>query len=147
MRITISIQMIPTRMPARVTPQIMLAPSRSLLRYLRQACLHHPHRPNAPNGSIQKTCAAASTYAFSTTTPNRSGHSKWATIKHDKARADAKKNKQRSVLAQQIELMVRCTYTPSPKGIYLHCTWRSTNHQIKAQNLNHFPRLRTPFQR
>jgi hypothetical protein len=76
----------------------MLAPSLSLLRYLRQACHQELRLTLNPNGRT-----------FSTTAAIASGHSKWATIKHDKARADAKKNKQRSILAQQIELMSKCT--------------------------------------
>ncbi|EON61561.1 hypothetical protein W97_00776 [Coniosporium apollinis CBS 100218] len=40
--------------------------------------------------------------AFSTRTSLQSGHSKWATIKHDKGKNDAAKNKQRSVFSHEI---------------------------------------------
>ncbi|SLM38853.1 YebC-like [Lasallia pustulata] len=39
--------------------------------------------------------------------PLLSGHSRWSKIKHDKGNEDAKKNKQRSVLAQEIALASR----------------------------------------
>lgn len=40
--------------------------------------------------------------AFSTTTTNLSGHNRWSKIKHDKGKADAHKNRQRSIFAQEI---------------------------------------------
>jgi hypothetical protein len=86
----------------------MLAPSRRLLLYLRQACKAQSQASSALNGSQRATAL------FSTSACANSGHSKWATIKHDKARADAKKNKQRSMLAQQIELMSKRTLPPPP---------------------------------
>ncbi|KIV98363.1 uncharacterized protein PV09_09799 [Verruconis gallopava] len=73
----------------------MPTPSRSLLRYLRGFCY--------TDAQSKKTFEGC--YAFSTTVVAASGHSKWATIKHDKAKVDMKRNKQRSMLAQQIELM------------------------------------------
>lgn len=39
---------------------------------------------------------------FHETAASQSGHSRWSTIKHDKAKADASKNKARSVFAQEI---------------------------------------------
>ncbi|KZF21358.1 DUF28 domain protein [Xylona heveae TC161] len=39
---------------------------------------------------------------FSTTVNLWSGHNKWSTIKHDKGKNDAKKNKQRTILAKEI---------------------------------------------
>ncbi|KAL1640497.1 hypothetical protein SLS58_006847 [Diplodia intermedia] len=41
---------------------------------------------------------------LTTSTRLQSGHSKWATIKHDKAKNDAAKNKQRSVFSHEIIL-------------------------------------------
>lgn len=72
----------------------MIAPSRSLLRFLRCAARHH--------------VPACRLRAFATTGTASSGHSRWSTIKHDKAKADAKKNKNRSMLAEQIELVTKC---------------------------------------
>jgi hypothetical protein len=46
--------------------------------------------------------------ALSTTSPLLSGHSKWATIKHDKAKNDSAKNKQRSVLSTIITNASKC---------------------------------------
>ena len=41
---------------------------------------------------------------FSSTATTRSGHNRWSKIKHDKGTADAKKNRERSVLAAKITL-------------------------------------------
>jgi YebC/PmpR family DNA-binding regulatory protein len=40
--------------------------------------------------------------AFSVTTTHLSGHNRWSKIKHDKGKADAHKNRQRSIFAQEI---------------------------------------------
>lgn len=40
--------------------------------------------------------------AFSATTSQLSGHNRWSKIKHDKGKADAYKNRQRSIFAQEI---------------------------------------------
>ena len=40
--------------------------------------------------------------AFSATTIPLSGHNRWSKIKHDKGKADALKNRQRSIFAQEI---------------------------------------------
>lgn len=40
--------------------------------------------------------------AFSATTAHLSGHNRWSKIKHDKGKADAYKNRQRSIFAQEI---------------------------------------------
>lgn len=40
--------------------------------------------------------------ALSTTSTNFSGHNRWSKIKHDKGKADAHKNRQRSIFAQEI---------------------------------------------
>ncbi|KAF1810300.1 YebC-like protein [Eremomyces bilateralis CBS 781.70] len=42
-----------------------------------------------------------------------SGHSRWATIRHDKGKNDAAKNKQRNVFAKEIELASKL-YGPNP---------------------------------
>ncbi|KAF2398247.1 glucose-1-phosphate adenylyltransferase [Trichodelitschia bisporula] len=63
----------------------MKAPTANLLRILRRNC-QHQLRP------LSTSCARAS------------GHNKWSTIKHDKAKNDALKNKKRSVFAHELEL-------------------------------------------
>ncbi|KJX96105.1 duf28 domain-containing protein [Zymoseptoria brevis] len=40
--------------------------------------------------------------SFATTASLRSGHSRWSKIKHDKAKVDASKNRQRSIFAHEI---------------------------------------------
>lgn len=45
----------------------------------------------------------------------QSGHSKWATIKHDKAKNDAAKNKQRSVFSHEIILATKRMQFPHHK--------------------------------
>ncbi|KAL1633946.1 hypothetical protein SLS56_002537 [Neofusicoccum ribis] len=44
---------------------------------------------------------------LTTSTRLQSGHSKWATIKHDKAKNDAAKNKQRSIFSHEIILATK----------------------------------------
>ncbi|EOD52538.1 putative duf28 domain-containing protein [Neofusicoccum parvum UCRNP2] len=44
---------------------------------------------------------------LATSTRLQSGHSKWATIKHDKAKNDAAKNKQRSIFSHEIILATK----------------------------------------
>ncbi|KAI9837168.1 MAG: hypothetical protein M1838_004891 [Thelocarpon superellum] len=45
---------------------------------------------------------------MSSTVPLASGHSRWSTIKHDKGKNDAAKNRQRSALSQELMLASRC---------------------------------------
>lgn len=45
---------------------------------------------------------------FSTTLGVQSGHNKWSTIKHDKAKNDAQKNKVALKFAGQIAVAARC---------------------------------------
>ncbi|KAI9832562.1 MAG: hypothetical protein M1819_004352 [Sarea resinae] len=49
------------------------------------------------DGYICQRCRNLSSSAYL-----NSGHSRWSTIKHDKGKADAVKNKQRSILAQEL---------------------------------------------
>lgn len=53
--------------------------------------------------------------SFHHTPAAESGHSRWSTIKHDKAKADATKNKQRSVFAQEIATASKL-FGPDPNG-------------------------------
>ena len=50
-----------------------------------------------PSTTTPTTCRA-----FSATTIPLSGHNRWSKIKHDKGKADALKNRQRSIFAQEI---------------------------------------------
>ncbi|RYN63412.1 hypothetical protein AA0118_g4830 [Alternaria tenuissima] len=60
------------------------------------------HVPRSRNWRIQEQVRCLST------TPNlQSGHSKWATIKHDKAKNDAGKSKQRSLMTRDITNAVK----------------------------------------
>lgn len=52
--------------------------------------------------------------SFTTSPPTFSGHSKWATIKHDKARNDGRKNAVRNIIAKDIANASRAA-GPDPK--------------------------------
>ena len=52
--------------------------------------------------SIPTTPPTTTHRAFSTTPTLLSGHNRWSKIKHDKGKADALKNRQRSIFAQEI---------------------------------------------
>jgi YebC/PmpR family DNA-binding regulatory protein len=52
--------------------------------------------------SITPTLPPPTHRAFSTTPTLLSGHNRWSKIKHDKGKADAYKNRQRSIFAQEI---------------------------------------------
>ncbi|KAK5122864.1 hypothetical protein LTR85_003779 [Meristemomyces frigidus] len=47
-------------------------------------------------------CQICRTRGLATATTLRSGHNRWSKIKHDKGKADAVKNRQRSIFAQEI---------------------------------------------
>jgi hypothetical protein len=49
--------------------------------------------------------------SFCTSHRTGSGHSRWSTIKHDKAKADGAKNKLRNFLAKEIELASKRSFT------------------------------------
>lgn len=65
----------------------MIAPSRSFLRFWR---------------TVDSTSCPKCTRTFATTPATFSGHSRWSTIKHDKGKADAVKNKQRTIFSKDI---------------------------------------------
>lgn len=50
---------------------------------------------------------------FSTTSVTLSGHSKWSTIKHDKAKNDAEKNRVANKFANAIAVAAKCMYEPT----------------------------------
>ena len=52
--------------------------------------------------NYQSVCQRCLIRSFSTTSPLLSGHSRWSKIKHDKGKADAIKNRQRSQFAREI---------------------------------------------
>ncbi|KAF1834610.1 YebC-like protein [Decorospora gaudefroyi] len=65
-----------------------------------QCICRHASRPKRLRIQEQVRC-------LSSTSPLQSGHSKWATIKHDKARNDAGKSKQRSLITRDITNAVK----------------------------------------
>ncbi|KAJ5330827.1 hypothetical protein N7476_000610 [Penicillium atrosanguineum] len=50
---------------------------------------------------------------FSTASVLFSGHNKWSTIKHDKAKKDKGKSKERAMVSKEISSATQCTYRPS----------------------------------
>lgn len=56
---------------------------------------------------------------LSTSASLQSGHSRWSTIKHDKAKNDSLKNKQRSVFAHEIANASKCPLSTEAAAWYL----------------------------
>lgn len=52
--------------------------------------------------NVPVTCQRCQSRSFVTTVRSQSGHNRWSKIKHDKAKVDAGKNRQRSIFAQEI---------------------------------------------
>lgn len=77
-----------------------MAPSRGLVRLMLSS---------RRNSRYQCQCRKS----FSTTPTLFSGHNRWSKIKHDKAKADASRNRQRSLFANEIALASRL-YGPDP---------------------------------
>jgi transcriptional/translational regulatory protein YebC/TACO1 len=48
-----------------------------------------------------------------------SGHNRWSTIKHDKGKNDAQKNRLRSILAKELMLASKCTRVPGSVFVLL----------------------------
>ncbi|KAF2204362.1 DUF28-domain-containing protein [Delitschia confertaspora ATCC 74209] len=80
----------------------MAAPSRFL-----------PRRVLSVEEAARCVCRRPVARYFSSSPPAWSGHSKWATIKHDKAKADNVKNKQRTIIAKDITNAVKIS-GPNP---------------------------------
>ncbi|KAF2216640.1 hypothetical protein CERZMDRAFT_33578 [Cercospora zeae-maydis SCOH1-5] len=79
-----------------------MAPSRGLLQLLcRRAA-----------SSISRPCHVRS---FAGSAQQSSGHNRWSKIQHDKAKVDARKNKQRSIFAAEIALASKL-YGPDPNA-------------------------------
>jgi len=68
---------------------VIMAPSRGFDRAISRPVLNY-------------VCATCRTRTFTSTATLRSGHNRWSKIKHDKGKADAAKNRQRSIFAQEI---------------------------------------------
>ncbi|CAK1361768.1 putative transcriptional regulatory protein [Cercospora beticola] len=79
-----------------------MAPSRGLVHIL--------HR-RAPS-SLRSPCYVRS---FTASSLQSSGHNRWSKIQHDKAKVDARKNKQRSIFAAEIALASKL-YGPDPNA-------------------------------
>lgn len=86
----------------------MLVPSYNFLRYW------HALEQNVCSST--RMCRSITTYATL-----RSGHSRWSTIKHDKAKKDASKTKQRTVLSKEIERAVQSVFTSSEHPALHRC--------------------------
>ncbi|KAL6707035.1 hypothetical protein ACN47E_004787 [Coniothyrium glycines] len=78
----------------------MSPPLRQLVPAWTRCVCRHALRPRRARQPEQARCLSS--------TPGRhSGHSKWATIKHDKAKNDAGKSKQRSLMTRDISNAVK----------------------------------------
>lgn len=51
---------------------------------------------------LSNICHRCHARLFATTLPSPSGHNRWSKIKHDKGKADAVKNRQRSIFSQEL---------------------------------------------
>lgn len=90
----------------RLTPVKTLTASR---RSTSTPKMSLPFAPRAVSRALRSpnyVCGACRR-GLTTSTRLQSGHSKWATIKHDKAKNDAAKNKQRSVFSHEIILATK----------------------------------------
>ena len=79
-----------------------MAPSRGLSRILSSS-------------SRIYTCPRCRSRAFATSPYVQSGHNRWSKIKHDKGKADAAKNRQRSIFAHEIATASKL-FGPDPNG-------------------------------
>jgi YebC/PmpR family DNA-binding regulatory protein len=98
-------------------------PRTEFLQHLQQHCFIPSARPmstplgrcfaalrsfeNTTHGTCQRAAAPASRRHLSSSAPRWSGHSKWATIKHDKGKNDAAKSKLRVSLGKDISNAVK----------------------------------------
>ena len=77
-----------------------------------------------PRLGTQWVCNACR--AFSLSAADRSGHSRWSTIKHDKAKNDKAKSKERGILTQELINSSQCefkkkkTFVKKKKVSYRH---------------------------
>jgi hypothetical protein len=73
---------------------------------------------------------------FSTTSTVQSGHNRWSKIKHDKGKADANKNAQRSSFSREIAL---CSKSEKPRNMSQF--WVLTSIVVYGGDPNTNPRL------
>ncbi|KAF2688447.1 YebC-like protein [Lentithecium fluviatile CBS 122367] len=85
----------------------LITPALSLESFAQCTCRRNPRSFRAPHHEQARS--------FSSTPATWSGHSKWATIKHDKGKNDAAKSKQRTILQKDISIAVRLGGSPDPK--------------------------------
>ncbi|KAF2180231.1 YebC-like protein [Zopfia rhizophila CBS 207.26] len=85
-------------------PRRLIGGTLSLEKFTRCVCRRPGWSPNSQHGEHslgwQSRCLSSSV-------PVWSGHSKWATIKHDKGKNDAAKSKQRSIMTKDISNAVK----------------------------------------
>ncbi|KAF2015313.1 DUF28-domain-containing protein [Aaosphaeria arxii CBS 175.79] len=85
-------------------PRFRVTRPSSLGKYLECAC----RRPTPPPNRCQyERTLKWQTRTFSSSPACNSGHSKWATIKHDKGKNDAAKSKQRAIMTKDISNAVK----------------------------------------
>lgn len=99
----------------------MVVPSGSTLRFLRR--LEAGCRSYEGGVLFHQCCSSSTTTSprkFSTSTATPSGHSRWSTIKHDKGKNDALKNKQRTLLSHAIANASRMAGPDSNSNPALH---------------------------
>lgn len=86
-----------------------------------RASYHHQHMTMAPSRGLtalvrhRAGLTLCQTRAISTSTSLQSGHSRWSKIKHDKAKVDAGKNRQRSIFAHELATASRL-FGPDPNA-------------------------------
>jgi hypothetical protein len=56
--------------------------------------------------------------SFSTSAGLFAGHSKWSTIKHDKAKNDKAKSKERQLVSKEIRNATQCMHTLPPLTVF-----------------------------
>lgn len=66
-----------------------------------------PTRTQGKNTELRRGLYLCQRYLSNTSCCN-SGHNRWSTIKHDKAKNDAVKNKQTSIFAKEIAAASKC---------------------------------------
>src|ERR1700679_3040137 len=95
---------------------LMCAKPQGTFEFVHQAGVQHsmsaaPRRLLARTRfSDPYTCSACRRCRFlSTSASLQSGHNKWSTIKHDKGKNDAAKNKQRSIFSHEISTASKST--------------------------------------
>lgn len=97
--------------------------------------------PSKKSPSLYKYKVSQNARTLSSCKILQSGHSRWSTIKHDKGKNDAAKNKQRSIFASEIASTSKCTFRLAPEGVGTGLT--ANNQVVYGPNPNSNPRLAT----